>query len=561
VRSRGWICALAWAAFALGALPCSAQSDESEDDREPTFSLNGMLRIQAGVFAPLVSHRFKPHQNEAYEYSDGQRLRPCDPVAQPYAPCIPVDHGQQPGSLSIGRATLQLEAHWTPSDEIALHAIVRGVRSMELPADGWAQIPEPALDPDERRDAARNWVHDNYYTEFELRELYLDLTPTSWFALRLGRQQVGWGETTSFRLLDVVNPSNTTWHFGPLESFEDTRIPLWMAHASFDIERLAASLELLWIPLIDRPRDTVTVPLTFAGAWGLPYSNAPTSFYTARREFRYPGGSLSDSRAGLRWKGELGAHAGYSLVYFYTHQINMPIPTYFIQALQQDGSAQRLPGSETPLVQVAVLEFPRQHIVGFTLDYAFPSPLGTLLRLETSIEPNRMYPNRTDIGALQDPHNPARYNYQPSREVVINYALSAQRSTLIRFLNPSQSFLMVAQFLHSVVPTLDTQGADAKLLEVPIYNAWQAQKHSFSFVTQIRTSYAHGTITPRITAAWLPNHYARDSGFYSIDVEFRLANAYLLNLRMTDFIGKDAYRELGLFRDRDELSASFTIQY
>jgi hypothetical protein len=549
-----------------GAAPSGvgkAQDDapDASDDLEPRFSVNGMLRIQAGVFAPLANQGFKPHHNRAYEFSDGAALRACDPVAMPYAPCLPVDHGQQPGTPSIARATLQLEAHWTPVERIALHAIVRGVRSLSLPADQYAQVPKPPIDPEDRRAFAEDYVHDNFYTELDLRELYLDLNPHELLSIRIGRQQIGWGETTSFRLLDVVNPTNNTWHFGALESFEDLRVPLWMADVNLDIEALRGTLELLWVPLIDRPRDTVTVPLTFAGAWGVPYSNAPTSFFTLEREFRYPGGRFSDSRAGVRFKGDLGRRASYSLLYYYTHQINSAIPIYFIQALDGDGNAQTLPDGRTPLVEKVVLTFPRQHLAGLTFEYAFESPIGVILRGEASLEPNRTYPSRTDIGALRDPNDPARYNFSPSRELVVNYALSAQRSTMIRFLNPTQSFLLLAQFIHSAVPTLDVQGADAKLVEVPIYNAWQAQKQSFSVAMQVRTSYLRGRVTPRLTGAWLPNRYAGDSGFYSADVDLRLATNYLLNLRVTSFVGKDPYRELGLFRDRDELHAALTIQY
>jgi hypothetical protein len=539
----------------------SASRGQQDEFVEPTFSIGGMLKVQGGVFAPLASDRFTAHRNEAYEFFEATRLRACDPVQKPYGSCRPIDHGQRPGSLSIARATLQLEAHWDVVDAIALHAIVRGVRSLRLAGDGYAQVPEPALDPSERRDFARDWVHENYYTEFDLREFYLDLEPAAWLSMRLGRQQIAWGETSSFRLLDVINPTNNAWHFGALESFEDTRIPLWMADVNVYLDRLDATLELLWIPLLDRPRDTVTVPLTFAGAWGLPYSNAPTNFFTARRDLRYPGGRLADSRGGFRWKGTLGPHASYSLVYFYTHQINSPIPVYFMQALE-GGVAKTLDDGVTPLVEVAVLEFPRQHIAGFTLEYAFESPINTLLRVEASLEPNRTYPERLDTGARQeDKSNPARYSFHPSQELVFNYALSLQRSAMLRFLNPSQSFLLFAQFTHSVVPTLQTDGKDARLVEVPIYNDWQAQKHSFACVFQARTSYLHGAVSPRITGAWLPNLYAGDSGFYSIDVEFRLATNYLLNVRVTDFLGKDPYRELGLFRDRDELHAAFTIQY
>lgn len=536
-------------------------TDTSEPLGASRFTVNGFLRVQTGVFLPLVSDGFEPHRNEAYiGRLDGRNLeylrdQPCDPVLQPYRPCYPVDHGQRPGSLSAARATLQLEADWQPADGIGVHAILRGVRSLELEGDEYAQIPEvsEALDGPQRRAYARRWVHDEYYTELDLREFYLDLAPADWLAMRLGRQQVAWGETSSFRLLDVINPADNTWHFGPLESFEDTRVPLWMALVTFDVARADASLELVWVPLLDDPEDTVSVPLSFAGAWGVPYSNAPTSFFAPRQEFRYPGGALSDSRAGARWKGTIGGKASYSLVYHYTHQINSPIPTYYVNG-----------GINAQGVQVLdryVLDYPRNHIAGGTFEYAFDSPIGTVLRLEASFVPNQVFPSRTDASFTQDPSDTTRYIYHPKRKAVINYAVSLQRSTMVRFLNPTQSFLVFAQFSDSIVPGLDIDGEDYQLVQVPLYNEWAAQKHSLALVGMVQTTYLYGTVTPRITGAWLPNLYGGDSGFYSLDVELRLATQYGLNLRATDFFGADPYRELGLFRDRDELHATLTIQY
>jgi hypothetical protein len=527
----------------------------------PKFTVNGFLRLQAGVFLPLISDGFEAHRNQAYiGRLDGQKLeylrdQPCDPVLQPYRPCYPVDHGQKPGSLSAGRATLQFEADWQAADGIGVHAILRGVRSLALEGDDYAQIPQVVEDFDgqQRRAYARSWVHDRYYTELDLRELYLDLAPVDWLAMRLGRQQVAWGETSSFRLLDIINPVDNTWHFGALESFEDTRIPLWMALFTLDVVSVDASLELVWVPLLDDPADTVSVPLTFAGAWGVPYSNAPTSFFAPHQEFRYPGGELSDGRVGARWKGIIGSKASYSLVYHYTHQTSSPIPTYYINGGTNAQGVQ--------LLDRYVLDYPRNHVAGGTLEYAFDSPIGTVLRLEASFVPNQVLASRTDASFTQDASDPNRYNYHPQRKAVINYALSLQRSTMVRFLNPTQSFLLFAQFSDSFVPGLDIDGTDYQLVQVPLYNEWAAQKHSLALVGMAQTTYLYGAITPRITGAWLPNLYAGDSGFYSLDVEFRLATNYGLNLRATDFFGADPYRELGLYRDRDEVHATLTIQY
>lgn len=555
-----------------------------EDDygaEEPSFSVNGMMRMQGGVFAPLISDKFKPHEQEGRRPGSGTL---CD-VREGTTNCQPRDHGQKPGSPSIARMTLQLEAQWDINEHIGLHAIVRGVRSLALPADRYARVPQQDLaawrrqDYDAMGDHAQQWVLDNYYSELDLREFYLDLVPNDRVSMRIGRQQIMWGDVGGYRLLDAVNPENTLWHFGPLEAVEDVRIPLWMWLTTIDIPEIEHSLELLWVPMIDRPRDTVTVPGSFGGAWGVPFPNIPTSFFSPNLVFDYPGRKFKDMRAGFRWKGNLGDSTNYSLVYLYTHQFSPPIPDYGFYG--STPSYPVVPDPLNPMGEVArldpnmvrntvdpnitseiVLRFPRQHIAGFSLEQSVPA-LASIFRLEAAVEPNRTFAGRTDRpSGEQTPDGRTKLIFRQREMMAINYAVVLQRPTMIRFLNPTQNVLLVAQFFHSFVPQQRMDNFEGeKWVQVPGYNAWQLQRHTFRVVAVARTSYLHGLINVGLTGMYMPNPYAKDSGFYSIDVGFRIGPIYRLNLVVTDFVGKDPYRDIGLYRDRDEIAANFTVLF
>lgn len=86
--------------------------------------------------------------------------------------------------------------------------------------------------------------------EYKIREAFIDFVMPP-FSLRLGRQQVVWGETDNFRALDVINPLDRTWH-GTRESWEDIRIPIWMARGIWDVGKIGAFdetfLEVIVIP-------------------------------------------------------------------------------------------------------------------------------------------------------------------------------------------------------------------------------------------------------------------------------------------------------------------------
>lgn len=79
--------------------------------------------------------------------------------------------------------------------------------------------------------------------ELELRELFVDKYVGPVF-LRIGKQQIVWGQADGLRVLDIVNPFSFREFLLP--SFDDRRIPLWTAQAEVQIG--GAALQLLWIP-------------------------------------------------------------------------------------------------------------------------------------------------------------------------------------------------------------------------------------------------------------------------------------------------------------------------
>jgi hypothetical protein len=559
--------------------PALAQDEEGES----TLSVNGYVKLQAGVFVPMLSDFYSAQKNEAWILdANDRRIEKCDPVLVPYKPCFPVSHGVDPGSLSMFRATLQLEGDWTPHESVAVHAILRGARSLMTDQDGRAQTPVAAPDDMnrwDRRSRARRFVLDNYYKEFELREFYVDIYPSDWLSFRLGRQQVTWGETGQYRLLDVINPSNNTWHFGPLESFEDTRIPLWIVKGLVEFPSIDHALEVVWVPGIDRPEDMVTVPLTFVGAWGLPYPNTPSPFIIDEKIFKYPENSIEDTmRIGFRWKGNLTPSFSYSLVYYYTHQMSPPIPRYYdrVKETLPDGT----PTYSSRHLERLYLNYPRQHIAGFTLDFTLENPIGAVVKLETAVEPDRMYPRTSTTGRTHpDPNNPARVHFEQPRYMAISYALVVMRPTMIRFLNPTQNFMLVFQFHHTVVPGLsDTDKID--LVEIPGFNDFKVKVHGMKFIFAAFTNYLHGLLTPKIVIAWIPpdpdrigrkstdktkissgEFFTKSSAFISASLALRLGDHWRAVLTLTDFFGSNPYGGVGLLGDRDEINLSILCQF
>jgi len=80
------------------------------------------------------------------------------------------------------------------------------------------------------------------HADIELRELYLDFEIGE-IQIRLGKQQVVWGQADGLRVLDAINP--LSYREFILSDLEDRRIPLWMVNAEVGIG--STMLQLLWI--------------------------------------------------------------------------------------------------------------------------------------------------------------------------------------------------------------------------------------------------------------------------------------------------------------------------
>ncbi len=91
-----------------------------------------------------------------------------------------------------------------------------------------------------------------------IREAYVDLYMKQIpLTLRIGKQQIVWGETDGFRMLDRANTLDLSWHFiqelpPPGFGFDEIRQPFWMIKGLYDFKQIGplsqAFLEFYWNP-------------------------------------------------------------------------------------------------------------------------------------------------------------------------------------------------------------------------------------------------------------------------------------------------------------------------
>ena len=116
-----------------------------------------------------------------------------------------------------------------------------------------------------------------------LREAYTDIKFRGIpLTVRAGRQQVVWGETDNFRMLDRVNPLDLTWHFflefpAPAFGWDEIRRPLWMFKFLYDLGDVwkfsQSFLEWYWNPGDWYPAKQAFLPRP----WGLRFLDPLTN--------------------------------------------------------------------------------------------------------------------------------------------------------------------------------------------------------------------------------------------------------------------------------------------
>ncbi len=301
--------------------------------------------------------------------------------------------------------------------------------------------------------------HDDNIT-VEMWEVYADLDFDQLW-LRIGKQQIVWGEMISARILDVVNPLDQSWHFKwEPEEFENIRIPQWMLRAVYNVDtQWAPWLEEFYIEGFWNPGDIVPV-------------NDPQIGNPYRQNYQYEfDPNDADTWGGIwettdvndrRGDDEFGFRVGYKIGQFagtlnYAHLfVDEPMskttdlhghPTMF----GPDYSAHPPWAMYLGLVEK---DYPRIDVYGASMNYAFDKPFSTVVTVEATYIPNM--PWYTVDCFTFDSSGPATLprvgiDYIDERE--FNYAINFQRFSNII---PNQPFMnIIFQYQGKYVPNAD----------------------------------------------------------------------------------------------------------
>ncbi len=427
--------------------------------------------------------------------------------------------GEDNHHLSMFRNSIQLEPEYKFTDLCSLYARLRFAN----------EDAEWDDDLKEFQAFPKSYPGDLKLEEdqnmFELEEVYLDWEDEAErFWLRLGKQQVSWGQTDGLRLLDIVNPLDQTWHgvnlLEPyLEAFDNLRESLWMVRAtgvlpSFAEDLYDLQLELLWIP-----QRFVPVQLPDARS---PYNLLPFANIGLPVDEEHPHGQ----EWGFRLMG-VYKHVEFSLNYF-SHYVDEGLTN--IGTLFTKGYIN--------------IEHPRKDSYGFSLTYDDNLHTKAVYRLEFLYEPNASYESAGPFGPMSGPI---------VDRGTIKYVLGIDRPTFIKPLNRNRTFSFGFQLIQFIVVE---NGDDLKQDGITL-NGSPVKEMTTMFSLSCDTAYMQDRIKPNFLFI-----YDEHQAYYvQTGCEFRFSDHLIANTAISLFGGEDKSCSIGSLYWMDEFMFRLTYQF
>lgn len=376
---------------------------------------------------------------------------------------------------------------------------------------------------------------------------------------RIGRQDLSWGESDGFRLLDHIAPLDNRFGFPLVEDLDERRIPLWMVRPTWSIGTMGVFRNLtvdgFWVPgTIDNEVSPVSPP-------GNPFGVAapPGEAIIVR-----PSKTLGNSRGGARLIGTVGP-VTFSIGNYVTFN-DVPSNRLFVRGL---GS---LPmGSYSLFAPDAafLVEFYKQQITGGSATFALPFDPYTIVRMEAAhFWDERVFIASQSVDAAVNQcfgQAPPCAGELPTRNIM-RWMIGLDRNVWLRWLNPENTFYMSAQYFHTNIFNYDSDIANAlpsrtQLVDVPAEEPTKALAFTFvprrndeiTFTYVVNTLLRHGTIQPQVFGLY------DTRGVHGLvpSISYQWGTNVVLTMKYAFTFGN--YTNLGFFRDRDQLL--FRVQY
>lgn len=394
-----------------------------------------------------------------------------------------------------------------------------------------------------------NSLNDN-----DLREMYVDLDVSDRIKMRLGKQQVAWGEADSFQVLDIINPFDFNWRSSFEAENEELRKPLIMANVNIGFPLLNGSLQLLFRPGWD-DAQSVAATLPFDGGRFAPQGNLGVNANQfIPFNYHHNRGDTKDASYGGRWSGTVGP-VGYTLNYYHTVS-GFPV----INFANITGSPNFRQWGAAPKMGFAEFVFPEIDVYGFSFN-SYLTPIDTVLRGELAYFPDKPY----NHGFSGTPLGGA-LNIIEKDTVSWMLGLDKQFPNLTSRLGTTSSPLLTGQIIDTWIPNFNQRDdllesgvtprrEHSTVITLITALSYNGSNTNPSFGLLYDATYGGGAVLASLTNV-IGDHwriYSEYLGFFK--------NGQTCSVNPTTGNGIDCQHGFGNFDNKDQITVRVTYQF
>lgn len=403
------------------------------------------------------------------------------------------------GDLSMAQFWADLEASYAPNDIVRFSAIGRlfyeGVYETDAYETRYHESGRGFLDPFGIYDKDHNRDSPDYGRDIRLREAFVDINLDLYGNVRLGKQQITWGETDGLRLADIINPLNISRHF-VMEEWEDIRIPLWAGYGNFKIP--AVNDFTFDVVYTHDFQNAVRGEPGSGAAWAFPIPNAARGANPWNADMMpyfvqdRPSRSTSSAEYGMRIRYK-SPFAGIEFSGFYFHTYSdTPVLDFRGEFAPPPAPAPAIPGPDGTYLPVIYLVHEDYEALGGTFNF-FSNYLKTVFRGEFAVYVgypfNAVEPTANLLGVGIKHENQWRG------------MLGFDRQVFVPFLNPHKSFFVSGQYFFFWTPDAE----DENLID-STYNDQGIHEKVQVATLKINTGYLMEKLVPDILIIYSPDH-------------------------------------------------------
>ncbi len=284
-------------------------------------------------------------------------------------------------SLNLSRTIFHTEWTYKPNDTFNLFSKVKMLWDQTAGLDDKLQAYDafPLATP--RYGSYLRATNDNA-VDVEMSDLYADLSIGNLW-LRLGKQQIVWGEVVAARILDQINPLDQSWHFQfEPEEFENIRISQWSVRARYNMpEGMIHALDDVYLEGYVNPGDVS------ANTLGVP--GAPFQLQGAASIPGYTTLPIDDRRGYWEYGFRVGAKVGQ-----FAGTLN------YLSLYSKSGFTEARAG------RPSFITYPQTDLYGVSLNYAFTGLLNSTVTYEATYSPDEPY--YANLGPISPANNTVR---------------------------------------------------------------------------------------------------------------------------------------------------------